>query len=235
MLKFSMCLIILFLSLSLQAKQVVTLGTFLIPRYVQSAKVGEFIDLVNELSKHSGYEVNIRVLPPKRTLKAFVEKELDGYFPALDALNHGKVHQTANFYTKEDFIFERAGGSYKKASRKPLACLTRGYPYHKKVLESKEWEITYAASDENCIELLHLKRADLFIGEEITGVAAIANLKLQGKITYNKYTPISKQDVFFAFRHNKLGKELSEKFDKALKKIIISGRYDELFHLKESK
>jgi polar amino acid transport system substrate-binding protein len=217
------------------SKEKIVLGTFIIPRYVQSTEKGEFIELVKELSSLSGYEVEIKIFPPKRTLKAFKDKSVDGYFPALDALGHGKVSKTSDFYVKEDFIFERVKDSYTKMREIPKACLTRGYPYHKEVLESKKWKIMYAASDEDCIELLNLKRADLFIGEEITGLAAIETLKLEKKITYNKYTPISEQNVYFAFHDNKLGHKKSLKFDKALKSIIMSGKYDKLFHLKESK
>ena len=93
----------------------------------------------------------------------------------------------------------------------------------------------YAASDEDCIQLVSLYRADLFIGEEITGLAAIKTLKLESKISYNKYTPISSQNVYFAFQDNDEGRKKSERFDKALKSIIMSGQYNKLFHLKESK
>lgn len=211
------------------------LGTFIIPRYVQSSDKGEFIELVKELSAQTGIDVEIKIFPPKRTLKAFREHEVDGYFPALDSLEHGKVNKTSDFYVKEDFIFERINDSYTNLKTTPVACLTRGYPYHSKVINNKKWKITYAASDEDCIKLLSLKRADLFVGEEITGIAALKALKLEKKVSYNRYIPISEQNVYFAFQGNESGRIKSEKFDAALKNIIMTGKYNKLFHLKESK
>ncbi|WP_127717241.1 ABC transporter substrate-binding protein [Halobacteriovorax sp. HLS] len=217
------------------SKEKLVLGTFIIPRYIQSSTKGEFIELTKEISKLSNMDIEIKILPPKRTLLAFTQNEIDGYFPALDALQHGKVNKTSDFYIKEDFIFERKLSSYKKLKTKVRVCLTRGYPYHRKVLNNKDWVISYASSDENCIELVNLNRADIFIGEEITGLAAIKNLNLSNKITYNKFTPISEQSVYFAFPDNEVGKKRSAAFDKALKKIIMSGKYNKLFHLKEKK
>lgn len=218
------------------AKEKIILGTFLIPKYVQSKTRGEFIDLTKTLSKKIGLDVKFIIYPPKRTIREFNFNKLDGYFPAVGSYNESKIEKTSDFYIKEDFIFERTNDGYKKVkNKKPKLCLTAGYPYTKSVLNSPDWEIFYANSDETCIELLIRKRADLFIGEEITGLAAIKNLKLEGKVIHDKYSPVSTQNVYYAFKKSKKGKELSEKFDKALKEIIIDGTYDKIFHLKRMK
>ena len=69
---------------SFASKKKVTLGTFLIPRYVKSSTEGEFIKLVTEISEELNIDIEIVILPPKRTVMAFENKKVDGYFPALD-------------------------------------------------------------------------------------------------------------------------------------------------------
>ncbi|OUR96965.1 hypothetical protein A9Q84_11555 [Halobacteriovorax marinus] len=227
-------LLILLFGQELEAKEKVILGTFLIPRYVQSTKRGEFIELVRALSLKTKVEVELIIYPPKRTVREFVFQKLDGYFPALDTFKHGEIERTSNFYVKEDFIFERVNDSY-KLQKKPKLCLTSGYSYSKDLIKNPKWETLYAPSDETCFKLLLRKRADLFIGEEVTSVAVIESLNLHKLITYNKFSPVSSQKVYFAFSKSKRGKELSNKFDKALKDLIMDGTYDRIFHSKKSK
>jgi len=218
------------------AKEKIVLGTFLIPKYVQSKSRGEFIELTRALSKKVGIDVQFIIFPPKRTIREFNFNKLDGYFPAVESNSSKKIEKTSDFYIKEDFIFERFEDGYKKLkNKKPKLCLTAGYPYTENVLNNPKWDVFYATSDETCIELLLRKRADLFIGEEITGLAAIKNLRVKGKVVYDRYSPISTQNVFYAFQNSKKGKELSEKFDKALKEMMIEGTYDKIFHLKTKK
>ena len=67
--------VILFSSPSFARKKLV-LGTFLIPRYVQSPKKGEFIKLTKKIAGMTGYDVEIIVFPPKRTLRNLKIKKI---------------------------------------------------------------------------------------------------------------------------------------------------------------
>lgn len=220
--------ILISLSYSIVAKEKVTLITFFIPRYVESESEGEFIILAKKLAELSGVELEIKVYPTKRALQIFKNGGADGYFPALDVINPTNVHKTSDFYIKEDFIFELKTSDYTKLE-KPKFCLTSGYPYTKKVLLNKKWNIMYAKSDLKCLELLKIGRAQAFVGEEYTALAALKTLRLSRKVKYKQYSPISTQNVYFAFTESDRGKILSQKFDLALKKIVMDGVYDSLF------
>ena len=223
-------LIFILLSLSphIVAKEKVRLATFLVPRYVKSENSGEFITLVKRLGELSGYEVIIKVLPPKRALQKFSEGDFDGYFPGVDAISPLNIYKTSDFYIKEDFIFQMKGKDYRKL-KNPKVCLTSGYPYAKEVLSNTAWSIHYAKSDSKCLELLSINRVQAFIGEEYTALAALGDLNLSNKVTYNRFSPISTQSVYFAFSETKRGKNISQKFDKALKQMVMDGSYDALF------
>ncbi|CBW26090.1 putative amino acid ABC transport system, periplasmic protein [Halobacteriovorax marinus SJ] len=215
-----------------EAKEKVTLYTFLIPRYVESKEKGEFIVLAKKLAELAGFDLTIEVYPAKRALQKFSEGSADGYFPALDTLNPFSVYKTSDFYIKEDFVFQMKGKNY-LTHKSPKACLTSGYPYTKSVLENKKWEVIYAKSDEKCLELLSIDRAQVFVGEEYTAIAALKSLKIIDSVAYDRFRPISTQNVYFAFSENKRGKILSQKFDQALKKLVMNGFYDSLFPEKQ--
>ncbi|PIK15248.1 transporter substrate-binding domain-containing protein [Halobacteriovorax sp. JY17] len=221
-------LLVFSLSSQIVAKEKVSIATFLIPRYVQSETNGEFITLVKKLAEIAGYEISLTVLPPKRAIQKFTDGEFDGYFPGVDSISPKNIYKTSDFYIKEDFIFQMKGSDYKKIAM-PKVCLTGGYPYAKEVLENKKWEILYGKSDENCLELLKINRVQLFIGEEFTIMAALKSLKLSDKVFYDRFTPVSTQGVYFAFSETKRGKIISQKFDKALKKMVMDGSFDSLF------
>ncbi len=225
-------LLLLLSSSSIFGKEKVTLATFLIPRYIESANSGEFVELAKSLARNAGYELELKIYPAKRSLNTFIEGNVDGYFPALDSMNAGNVYKTSNFYLKEDFIFQLKESDYKKI-KNPKACLTRGYPYTKEVLESKSWKLYYAKSDQHCLELLKIGRVQLFIGEEVTALSALKSSNLIDKVYYNKNTPISTQNVYFAFSESERGKIFSQKFDFALKKMMMSGEFESILPGKE--
>ncbi len=225
-------LLFLFSSIHILGKEKVTLVTFPIPRYVESSEKGEFVHLAKELAKKLGYELELNVFPPKRSLNVFLDGKVDGYFPALDRLKVTNFYKTSNFYIKKNFIFQLKNSDYRKLKR-PKVCLTRGYSYGRDVQESKKWKVYYAKSDIQCLNLLRVGRVQLFIGEETTTLAALNSVKLLDKVHYDKNSPITIENVYFAFSETEKGRVLSQKFDKLLKKMNRTGELKSILRGKE--
>ncbi|PIK15249.1 transporter substrate-binding domain-containing protein [Halobacteriovorax sp. JY17] len=211
-----------------QTPRKVKIGTFLIPKYVRSKTEGEFVQLISALAKKSDVDIEIVLIPPKR---AYYELELgtiEGLFPAMESKGLSSFETISDFYTKEMFVFERAGHDYRKIKNAKV-CTTEGYTYPSDFIKEKGWKKIVASSDETCLALLEKKRVDLFIGEIVTVKESINVLGLSEVIKFNQYSPISSDKVTLAFRKGSDGKKLSEKFDKALKEIMIDRSFDKIF------
>lgn len=212
---------------SFASKQKVTLGTFLIPRYVKSSTEGEFIKLVTEISEELDIDIEIVILPPKRTVMAFENKKVDGYFPALDVFHEeDEIYKSTPYYYKKDFLFYRENEEISLKEKNQI-CFTHGYPYKKDIINQKNITQVFASSDEACLEMLSRKRVDGFICEGLTGISAIEKLN-QNDINMSPII-LSSQDVYFAFSRDDRGRELSEEFTKVINSMRDNGRLKSLF------
>lgn len=223
-------LILIFTSLvSLSANaQKVKIGTFLIPRYVQSKSSGEFVELIEALAKKSGVDIEIVLLPPKRAYEELNDGTIKGLFPVVESRGLSAYEVITEFYMKEVVLFERVGHDY-KVLKKPRVCITKGYTYPDKYIDKKGWKRVVVNSDETCLSLLEKKRVDIFLGEIVTVKDSISRLGLLKKIKFNEYSPISSDRVTLAFLKGKEGRKLSEKFDNALKEIMMDRTYERIF------
>ncbi len=103
--------------------------------------------------------------------------------------------------------------------------ITHGYPYVMELIQNKRIKIESTKTDEmNAQKLVH-GRISAFVVEEKSGLKAFMNLGLLGKIQYDKKTPISQQDVYFAFQNNGKGKKLSKLVSKVLKSMKKDGTF----------
>lgn len=225
--KFSVLLVILSIFAMSQVLKVVT---FPIPVMVESADKGVFIELVKSVAKKAGLKVEITVLPTKRAIGSFLSGEPDMLFPALDIQFHGQTQPTKSseiIYVKQDF------GFVKKGNNAPLTIsdlkgkkigITAGYPYSEKIVFDKSLTLEEAESDEVNVKKLVNGRIDVFIVEEKSGLGAI-NKTAPEKTSYTKESPLSKQDVYFAFQKNSNGKKFETKFSTALKEMKKDGSF----------
>jgi len=215
----------LFFTTNVLAKKLI-LGTYIIPQYVRSEAQGEFIQLVKTIAARSNIEVEIRLFPASRALYHFNKGDIDGYFPSLDVLNKTPVAKTIPFYYKKDYIFS---SSSKKISnlRSQRVCLTRGYPYDKSILNRKDLTHIFTNSDTTCLGMLNKGRADAFICEGLTGIAAMKKIKATNISIHQ--TPLSSLPVYIALKSSKKGKKLAKLFSKEIKVIQKNGELKALF------
>lgn len=207
----------------------VRIGTFLIPKYVQSPSKGEFVQLVNMLAKKANVEIEIVLIPAKRAYIEVTEGSIVGMFPAMESRDLSNFEKTTSFYPKEMFVFWREGHDYTKLSS-PKVCVAEGYTYPEDYMRQQGWKKVTSKTDATCLVLLSKKRVDLFVSEIETGVTEVKNQGLEKVIKYDRYRPISSDKATLIFRKGPEGKILSEKFDKALKELMMNSTYQKLFN-----
>ena len=204
----------------------VDIGTFPIPLMVESPDKGVFVELTQAIAKASGQKVNISVNPPKRTVEQFSRKEIDCFFPALDVMLPGKAAKSGNIYVKQDFAFYQKGKKLTKLDemKGKNVGITLGYPYAKEVTENKDIVLSSANDDITSMKKLGLGRIDVFIVEEKSGLKALAESG-QANIEYDKTTPLSKQDVYYACQDTPEGRATADKISAALKQMQSDGSF----------
>jgi len=210
--------------------KVYKIGTYPIPLMVESKDKGVFVDLVKEVAKRAGAQIEIVVAPPKRTVASFDSGALDGFFPCLDVLLQGAAAKSDPIYVKSDFAFTRADsptiGDVKGLEGKRVG-ITIGYPYAKEVMDNKNIKFEQAESDVLNMGKLAKGRIDAFVVEEKTGVKAMRDSGAKN-IHYDKTKPLSRQNVYFAFQNNADGKDLAAKFSKALADMKADGGFGKI-------
>lgn len=222
---------LLFFASSLCVGEEIKIGSYKIPKYVQSEKRGTFVELVKKIGKRAGLKIKVEVYPPKRTIHTFSQGKISGYFPALDVINPIKVSKSAPYYYKKDYLFSLESEDPEKEHSKDQKrtnrlCLTTGYPYDLKALKGR-FELVYSASDETCFKMLRKGRADFFLCELHTGLRAARNLEIKKfKVDPNF---ISSMPVYFAFSHGPKGARLAKVFSSEIKKMRESGELSKMF------
>ncbi|MBF0360179.1 MAG: transporter substrate-binding domain-containing protein [Oligoflexia bacterium] len=220
----------LFLINSVIAK-VYKIGSYPIPLMVVSKDKGVFVELAHEIAKKQGVEIEIVIAPPPETVKNFVDKKLDGFFPGLDVLIPVAFSKSESIYIKKDFAFYRKAGdmlnTLDKLKGKKVG-LTEGYPYAKSVTENKSYSILFSPNDIINIKKLSASSLDAFIVEEKTGLKAVELAAAKDQVTYDPKMPISDQDVYFAFQGDADGKMLAQKYSDGLKAMKTDGSFSKI-------
>jgi polar amino acid transport system substrate-binding protein len=206
--------------------------TFPIPVHVEGPTRGLFVQVVREASDLAKLStIHIEVMPPPRALRSFGAGESDALFPALDVSfeDGSPIVRTAEALDcKEDFVFTRKGApAYATLDelRGRRVGITRGYPYAREVTNNKNFVIEEALSDEANIHKLLAGRIDAFVLDEKTGIKAFESLELKAQMQYDPSSPVSRQEVYVAFRNTPSGRVLARQFSDGMRKLKLSGRY----------
>lgn len=166
------------------------------------------------IAEKAGFEIEIIILPPKRLFTYFKQKRLDAVFPARDERFRGKqevIKSDERLYVKKEFIFTKKGSPVirriKELEGKRVG-LTLGYAYTAKLTEnSRIFFDKGAKSDEVNVIKLMVGRIDAFVAEELSGLKAIRIHDLSDKIQYDRTSPISEHDIYYAFQNTDNGKK----------------------------
>lgn len=203
------------------------IGSFPIPLVVEDKDDGVFVELTKEIAKRVGIQIEILVAPPPRTLHNFEQNLIIGLFPGLDVTMPKKeFSRSASIYVKRDFSFFQKGkglATIKDLEGKKVG-LTNGYPYVKELTENKNILFEFVEDDVLNMKKLGAGRIQAFVVEEKSGLEA---LKKAGEtnIEYNKDVALSEQDVYYAFQNTPQGRELANKFSKALEEMKKDGTF----------
>ena len=225
----SLLIVLLFFSAEGAFAKKIKLGTFQIPLMVESSEKGLFVDLTKEIAKRAGVEMEIVVTPPARTADQFAKNEIDGWFPGLDVTMPKTPAKSAPIYIKTDFIFYKKGKEAKSIAdlKGKTVGITNGYPYDKAVTGSTSFKLETAAEDVYKMKKLGAGRIDAFIVEEKTGLKA-KEQSGEKDILYSSADPVSKQEVYYAFQNTDEGRQLAEKFSKAIKEMQQDGSFGKI-------
>lgn len=102
----------LFAALFSEAKPIV-LATFPIPLMVADEDKGLFIKLTQAIAKKENLDIKIVVYPTSKALLAFANKQVDGFFPAVDTFMPQKYVKSEPFYQKICYVFYRTDSPLK--------------------------------------------------------------------------------------------------------------------------
>lgn len=215
-------------------------GTFPIPLMVIDENNGVFVELTKEIAKRAGLTVSIKVEPPLRTVDNFQKGSVQSIFPALD-VNFpagAKIERSDSIYVKQDFAFIKKGtpmlNTIKGLEGKKIG-ITKGYPYVAELTGNKNVIMDAADSDELNAKKLAAGRIDAFVVEEKTGLQAFKNVNLLDQIDYDKQIPLSKQDVYYAFPSNEIGKTLAKKVSDAMNAMKADGTFGRIMSKADQK
>lgn len=214
------------------------LGTFTIPKMVESEEKGLFIDVVREIETRIGQQFTIKILSPKRTIKAFEDGEIFGFFPGTE----GRVRQIKNvvtslvFYVKRDLIFSKKGVSLTsiEALEGKKVGVTSGYIYAQELMSNPN--ITFVKSDSDAISMKNLAigRLDAFVVEEFSGLTALEDCDCADDVTYDPTAVIASQAVSFAFQATEQGRALAEEFSMAIREMKHDGSLQRILGVSEA-
>lgn len=207
-------------------------ATFAIPVHVEGPNKGLFVQVVQEAAVLAKLPaVQVEVYAPQRAVRSLATGESDALFPALDIhFESGKpvVRSDDALDCKEDFVFTRKGTpalATVEALRGKRVGITRGYPYSREVTDNTAFVIEEAMSDETNIRKLVAGRIDAFVLDEKTGVKAFEALGLTAEMQYDRRRPVSRQEVYVAFKDSPEGRAMAKQFSDGLRQLKASGRY----------
>lgn len=205
----------------------IVLATFSIPLMVESPDKGLFVKLTREIAKRNSRQVKIMVYPAGKTLLAFSNNKVDGFFPALDVYLPQSSAKSSVFYRKVDYVFYRKDKplkSLKDLEGKKVG-LTFRYPYVKELINNKKIQFEMASDDVINMKKLGAGQLDAFVVEERSGLKAL-QLSGQKNIEFDPQTPLSEQVVYFAFQDNEEGKKLADIFTNTIENMKKDGSLD---------
>jgi len=222
------------LSVNCFAQEKIVFGSYKIPLMVVDEQNGVFVELVKTIAKRANLNTDIVIYPVKRTIKKFLNKKIDVLFPAVDAFftkSTNPLKSSEFIYVKTDFTFTKKGEKLLKTLpdlKGKRVGITLGYKYDDALINDSSISFDIALSDHVNAKKLVRGNIDAFVVEEKSGLKAFSDLGFIDKIQYDKYTPLSKKDVYVAFQNNEKGKQLSLTVSKILKEMKQDGTFERI-------
>lgn len=222
---------LLFYQIPVHGEDKIIFGSFFIPGMVETKDKGVFIDLTKAVAKRAGINIEINVTPPKRAMRYFLDGHTDVLFPAVDnKFPPGKlpVRSAEAIFVKKTFIFslkeKQLFRSVKDLEGNTVG-ITMGYSYPKELTGNNRIRIFSDYDDKtNAVKLVR-GITEAFVAEENSGLKAFDSINSADRIHYDITSPISTEDVYYAFQQSAKGKELAKK----ISYILISMKKDGSF------
>ncbi len=229
----TLLLAVFILSVNCFGEDKIKFGSFPIPLMVVDSQNGVFIELSRTIAKKGNLKIDIKIKPPKRIITDFMKGKVDVLFPALDIFfPKGKEPAKSSelIYVKSDYVFTKKGSKMLRTIKDlevegKKVGITRGYPYVLELINNKKIKLELTKSDDLNAKKLVRGKIRAFVVEEKSGLKSFMNLGLSSKMQYDKRTPMSRQDVYFAFQNNAKGKKLSKLISKVLKSMKKDGSF----------
>ncbi|MDD9303230.1 MAG: transporter substrate-binding domain-containing protein [Desulfobacter sp.] len=221
-------------SVSAYLEERVVFGSFPIPLMVIDENTGVFIELVKAIGQRANLDIEIYLAPPKRATLSFANKKTEVLFPAINSIftpDQKYLKSRESFYVRKDFAFTRKNGpllnDIKSLEGKTIG-LTRGYTYSNALLNNTKIRFSLANRDESNVRKLLARRIDAFVVEEKSGLNAFLNTNKASRVQYDKFQPVSKEDIFFAFHDNARGRRLESLVSKAIREMKHDHSFDKI-------
>lgn len=220
---------VLIAALSAEAKPIV-LATFDIPLMVVSEDEGLFVKLTRTIAKKENLDIKIVVYPTSKARLAFSNKQVDGFFPAVDLYMPQKYSKSDSFYQKVSYVFYRTENPLKtiKDLEGKRVGLTFRFNYGAELVSNKKIKFEFAADDVTNMKKLDDGSVDAFVIEERSGLKALQLIGSKN-ITFDKSAPVSAREVYYAFQGNAEGKKLAKIFSQAIQEMRRDGSLEKLF------
>jgi polar amino acid transport system substrate-binding protein len=206
--------------------QTIKVTTMAIPGLVVSTTEGLFVELYLETAKRAGVEVDMDIVPVKRARHLFATGKVDSFFPALDASLDADASK-AVFYIKKIFSFVNDGSpvltDIGQLEGKKV-CLTSGFTYPKKLTQNENIKLDEAGDPVQSIKKLKAGRCDCFVADPKVGIGALKKSGVEG-VVWDPEKPLAEMDVYFAFQTDDAGKDLADRFTKALASMKEDGTF----------
>ncbi|WP_413574475.1 substrate-binding periplasmic protein [Bdellovibrio sp. HCB290] len=202
----------------------VRLVTFPIPLMVEGRSDGLFLNLTHEIANRVSVKFKVDVVKSNQAKLEFFNGLASGYFPGMDNSTPKDALRSIPFYVRTNYIFYRSGSAFKtlKDLRGKKVGLTFRYHYPPEIQGDTKIKFSYADDDITNMRRLSEGIIDAFIVEERSGLRAL-ELSRSKDISYNKDSPVSSQNCYYAFRNDEEGRVLLKEFNSALTKMQEDG------------
>ncbi|MBN1969259.1 MAG: transporter substrate-binding domain-containing protein [Candidatus Delongbacteria bacterium] len=210
--------------------EVYKIGTYKIPKLVDSETEGVFVKIWIEAAKRANVDYELVFSATKRTLQNYAEGQLVGYFPSLLVTIPKDSEMSEEFFYKYTYAFTKKGSpkinSISDLKGKKVG-LTSGYAFSEELTNNPDIITDYAATNEQNFKKLSIGRVDVVVSDDKSGPKAIEDAGLTD-IEFDKDKPLEIQKVFFAFEKSDKGRLLNQKISEALKEMKKDGTYDKI-------
>ncbi len=226
-------LMVLSTAVSAQEPLRVQLGTFHIPLLVESATEGRFVDVARRVADEAGVVLDIQFMPTQRTRDAFLQNELEGFFPALSGTLSGDYSATLPFSTKRIYAYTLKDGPVIHKAEELAGHqvgFTQGFTYPAPLMSVPGTIYEGVNTDPQNLQKLLAGRIDVFLGDEISTQGNIRQLNAQDRILYDEARPLAVLPIFFAFQDNERGRMLTRRFNEAISRLQADGELWRIIH-----